>query len=460
MNTKDFLMENYSYNNVLCFSSINNGKISNDYKKAGSFKMPKFEENKKDLYVSVNPILLEKGKAPKRNKSNVSKLKYLYMDLDLYKLGLTKEQVINLLEERYYEKLIPTPTMVIDSGRGLYLLWKINEHRNAYPRWKTVQTYLYEVLKPLGADGAVVTDNARLLRLVGSINSKSNTEVRVLDYRNFSYTLYYILDSYKVYDYLHSNKNVKPAIKKASSTSEHLMNRTINIVTKLLFMRNSSDCYRENMMFIIRHYTYALTGSEQFALNTIKELNNKLNYPLSNSELEKSTYSAIKYIKEDKNILKFSNEGLIKFLSITEEECISLGLYRTSEQRKKARSISNHKYYIKSLEKKNKRIYSKEKAHRLSQLCKLLKTKLSVKEICAKLHISKSTFYNYKKLIEAEKVVEVVFVNSLAKKKYDKTTSTNSPNYSDFILKNVVLDTFAVETSHTEDYFYSLVDSS
>ena len=151
---------------------------------------------------------------------------------------------------------------------------------------------------------------------------------------------------------------------------------------------------------------------------------------------------------------------MIKFLSITEEECISLGLYRTSEQRKKARSISNHKYYIKSLEKQNKRIYSKEKAHRLSQLCKLLKTKLSIKEICAKLHISKSTFYNYKKLIEAEKVVEVVFVNSLAKKKYDKTTSFDSPNNSDFILKNVVLDTFEEEIRKTEDYFYSLVDSS
>ena len=438
MNTKDFLMENYSSNNVLCFSSISNGKIHNDFKKASSFKMPNFEENKKDLYVSMNPLLLKKGSKPKRDKSNISKLKYLYMDLDFYKLGLDKKQVINILEEQYYEILIPTPTMVIDSGRGLYLLWKINEHRNAYPRWKSVQEYLYNVLKPLGADGTVVTDSARLLRLVGSFNSKSNTEVCVLDYRNFSYTLYYIINSYNIYDNLHNKKPVKK-IKRSSTANEYVMNRIIDTVTKLLFMRNSSDCYRENMLFIIRHFTYAITGSEEFALNTIKELNRKLNYPLSDSELEKSTYSAIKYIKDDNKVLKFSNKGLIKFLSITEEECTELGLYKTQEQQQESRKQSNRKYYLKSLQKQNKRIYSEKKAIILSKLCKLLKTNLTVKEICSKLNISKSTFYNYKKLIQVEKVVEVLFVESMAKRKYGKSMPLDSPNNSDVILKNVVL---------------------
>lgn len=57
------------------------------------------------------------------------------------------------LEENHFNKTIPRPTFIVDSGRGLYLEWKINAVPSmALPLWKAVQEYLYRVLKPYGAD--------------------------------------------------------------------------------------------------------------------------------------------------------------------------------------------------------------------------------------------------------------------------------------------------------------------
>lgn len=57
------------------------------------------------------------------------------------------------LEENHFNKTILRPTFIVDSGRGLYLEWKINAVPSmALPLWKAVQEYLYRVLKPYGAD--------------------------------------------------------------------------------------------------------------------------------------------------------------------------------------------------------------------------------------------------------------------------------------------------------------------
>ena len=76
---------------------------------------------------------------------------------------------------------IPEPTVVVDSGRGIYLLWLVEEHVNAMPRWIKMQKYLYEQLQELGADPQVTTDCARVLRKIGSINSKTGNVVTVME---------------------------------------------------------------------------------------------------------------------------------------------------------------------------------------------------------------------------------------------------------------------------------------
>ena len=76
------------------------------------------------------------------------------------------------LESNYFNKIIPATNYIIDSGRGLALLWNINKvPSQALPLWKAIQEYLYHQLKEFGADRQAL-DATRVLRVPGSINSK------------------------------------------------------------------------------------------------------------------------------------------------------------------------------------------------------------------------------------------------------------------------------------------------
>jgi hypothetical protein len=74
----------------------------------------------------------------------------------------------------------PEPSLAISSGRGLYLLWLHGKvPRKALPRWNACQRALWETLRPLGADRGAL-DAARVLRLVGSRNSKNGAFVETI----------------------------------------------------------------------------------------------------------------------------------------------------------------------------------------------------------------------------------------------------------------------------------------
>ena len=46
------------------------------------------------------------------------------------------------LYENYFGKHIPIPNLIIDSGRGLYLIWLIKKVSSiALPLWKAVEEY-------------------------------------------------------------------------------------------------------------------------------------------------------------------------------------------------------------------------------------------------------------------------------------------------------------------------------
>lgn len=49
------------------------------------------------------------------------------------------------------EGLIPRPTMIVDSGRGIHVYWRIkNAPYQALNTWQELQDLFYTKLKPLG----------------------------------------------------------------------------------------------------------------------------------------------------------------------------------------------------------------------------------------------------------------------------------------------------------------------
>jgi hypothetical protein len=133
-----------------------------------------------DTYLSQNVFW-----GCNRRVVNLAWINVNYLDLDTY----TRPNLENLLPEDlayrllgYCEdKKIPTPSLILFSGRGLQVKWipKRSLPSKALPRWNALQRHLAERFEPFGADVASL-DASRVLRLERTVNTKSGQVVRVL----------------------------------------------------------------------------------------------------------------------------------------------------------------------------------------------------------------------------------------------------------------------------------------
>ena len=119
------------------------------------------------------------GFAGSRRVEGLAALTSCWVDLDTYRTSereYTPDELLDAVQA--LAPWLPMPTLVIHSGRGWYLSWAFDrplapEHLN---KWQWVQDTLTDALRPLGADSSC-RDAAHVLRLVGTVNSKSGRVV-------------------------------------------------------------------------------------------------------------------------------------------------------------------------------------------------------------------------------------------------------------------------------------------
>ena len=136
-----------------------------------------------DTYLTQQSITPFK----RRCVDNVCKLGSYWVDLDCYNVSLTKEQALSGALKIISDLSLPKPRMIADSGRGLYLVWvlakPISTKKNVKNRseriaaWQNTEKLLIDTFKSVGADPKA-SDPARVLRLAGSNNTKSNSTVQ------------------------------------------------------------------------------------------------------------------------------------------------------------------------------------------------------------------------------------------------------------------------------------------
>lgn len=132
----------------------------------------------RDVYISQNRFRGWRGVA------RLAQLSALYVDLDYYRLadfvGLQAEGVFAEAMETLRASRLPRPSLAVSTGRGLALIWRhASISPGELPKWSLCQTHLWRALRPVGADRAA-TDAARVLRLVGTVNSKSGDVVQTI----------------------------------------------------------------------------------------------------------------------------------------------------------------------------------------------------------------------------------------------------------------------------------------
>lgn len=306
-----------------------------------AFELVQMEFDKQNMYMSQNTFY-----KPQRRIENIKELRTLFIDLDLYKYNMTKEQAIYWLEQEYFSVKVPKPNMIIDSGRGLYLIWTIETvPAQALSLWKAIEEYFYKTLKELGADRQAL-DPTRILRIPTTINSKSNTEVKILERYQYIYTLREIQNEYL--PELTPQTKTKGRPKKVYSIyrDRSLYQARILDLAKLCELREYDlRGHRELILFLYRYYICYFTEDTEKALQDVLELNSEFIHPLRENEVIRATRSAERvFLSKDKQY-KYKNATLIDLLEITEQEQTHLlTIIGKSEYRRRDREYQKKMY--------------------------------------------------------------------------------------------------------------------
>ena len=343
--------------------------------------------NDKDVYISQNTF-----NNRSRRLIHLKELKALYIDIDCYKVNLSKEATKYFLENDLYGQ-IPVPNMLIDSGRGLYyIIFLENTKVEDLPKWQLVERYLYEKLKNLGADNKAL-DATRVLRVVGSTNSKNNELVKVIDTYDYQYTLDEIIENYipEVNEDRKEKQNPKGVRKKGRKKKFVSLFNLYNLyytrfkdIKKLVEIRNyEMTGYREITLFLIRYFLNVYHGDDDLVMEEVIEINNSFTEPLEINEVFNATRSGA--IGATESVYKYSNDKLIKLLDIT-----------PSEQKEMATIIGkSEKYYRNNKNRRDNRrdengLTQREssKLNNENEILELKRKKYTLKQISKKLNLS------------------------------------------------------------------------
>ena len=354
-----------------------------------------------NIYITLNTFF-----NPYRRLECIKELNALFIDLDYYKTKFTKEQIIMNLEGNYFNKIIPATNYILDSGRGLALVWLINKvPSKALPLWKAIEEYLYNQLKEFGADRQAL-DATRILRVPGSINTKSKTVVSILDEIDYNYDLREIQKEFLPELKPKDKKKGRPKKINYIYRERSLYYARIQDITKLCELREYDlRGHREIILFLYRYYLCSFTEDVQKALEDVLELNSMFIYPLKENEVIRATRSAEKCYLDKNKEYKYKNDTLIELLEITEvEETYMTTIISKVEYKRRDRVYQKNKYQNKL--KSEGKISEKEKlSQRRAKIKDLLAEGLKQKDICSQLNISKDTYIRDRKYLKEQGLI-------------------------------------------------------
>jgi len=211
----DYLEYMFSGLQGVLYRAVIDPKYYQNYYRASGLIKAQYNDVR-NCYISMNSFYRtsELDEQCGRDVLHLKRLNAFYVDIDCYNAGLTKQEVLMRLDEDFVGKRIPVPTFIVDSGRGIYLIWKLrNEDKNALSRWMAVEQYLTDTLEELGADQAC-TDAARILRVPFSLNTKSDSQVSIIEFNDLTYSIYDIAKEFDI------SSNVKRVAKRKSDSGE------------------------------------------------------------------------------------------------------------------------------------------------------------------------------------------------------------------------------------------------
>ena len=305
-----------------------------------------------DLCGAVDTFVTHNGfNGAKRDSNRTRQINSLFFDIDIHSgvadLVAIKQQVKNALFGAINNAVLPTPTMIVDSGRGYHLYYVFARsvpYRKRTPeggsavcekalwRIKQIEHRLDMVLDKLCASIAdaendhAVHDLARIARVPGTYNTASHSYAELI----------YVNDD-AMYNF-EALEGLLPLPNTSVSTSEkaHVIDferismRRLKELERLRDYRDHGDgnpctnSTRNNMVFIYMNAATQVYGIDK-AFDLASAFNRGFAVPLPGIEL-KATRDNL----ERKGAYRIKLDTIInKFLKITQHESDLLGLFKS-----------------------------------------------------------------------------------------------------------------------------------
>lgn len=342
-----------------------------------------------DAYFSLNSFYI-----PEKAGSNIRHLNAFVLDFDFYK----DDRFIDWSPSKFFEKKVKSklpfsPTSVIDSGRGLYIIYAF-KHCSYHMQdlYKSILKAFQVLFKDLALDaGAMLL--TQVIRLPGSINSKSGRVVEILEYsetdyliQDFTSILPWSYDDVK--DYRLNKQNIKRQTTDKRSNKNKSKRKPYykgfhEDLRKLIALRNKNgqyEGYREQLLYLARERAiwsgYTIDESVKLAL----ELNEEFTTPLSVLEVEK-------VCKPSDGRYKSSIATIIRKINVTPAEQKKLKVIKHKWLKKSEYAKRKRKIKLTNLTEKQQKVLE-----RRTRVCELKnKQHLSNKRIADILGVNKST---------------------------------------------------------------------
>lgn len=225
---------------------------------------------------------------------------------------------------------IPVPNIIIYSGRGLHLLWLIEQcaaelafmHRSVSHYYgEAIQDLLagLKFTKYYSVDTGYCANIAGLTRIPGTFNTHSNT---YCTYEIIHRRRILLAEQYDTAGYRSGKGAVdsKRCCQFASSAVQAAGELRVNALLKLLELRTNWEGYRDYFLLIL-FSAYQMAGySDADALRLTLEANSKFEYPLSEREVRSLLSTAMK------KHYKMKNAYIITALDLTADEQTAIGI--------------------------------------------------------------------------------------------------------------------------------------
>lgn len=293
-------------------------------------------------YYGLNAFTKKSGeKGLHRRASNVYALANIGVDIDIHgvrgpRLHDYKNQLVNLLDDIFEGgRSSLAPTVVVDSGHGIQLVWTLERSVPvASPKldttaaqklyntvWRELAAFVELRIQRLSfatVDHSVICDRARVFRMPGTMNDDEPTVVlshgRKHALRELSMRLAKVPKSKKI---------LKSAAAQGSSASSFINDiRLANLEALARGERGITKGYRNTACHIYANSLRGIYGLEELAVQRryLEEFNAIFDAPLSKKELDKVERSVNRFFARNKRPYYYTLETIVRKLDLTEEE--------------------------------------------------------------------------------------------------------------------------------------------